>query len=830
MKPEEKVTCPFCGAEIDPDAIQCPSCGNAWSDAEEREVIRSIMKIPGMGEKRTKKLFEAADLERIKGAGEDDLQEILKKAGIPMKIADRVKDRLETGSSLHLCPECGAFVPGNAEICPICGADLSAGEEEIDFTSSEVNDVHQLKDDLFLEESTNLYLCRVCGAFIMEHNERCPVCGAPMPENRADMPVSVNERLEDEEKNLRAIKGFFGVQDLKKVEKIDTDVLSSVTELDICSSCGAFVRPEAIRCPVCGAELVPEIDEEKEKEVVDEALFALEDLKNELIGAEVDVPAEEESEYVCSVCGSPVPEDAVKCPVCGTLFEDEDEEKRDAELVLSIEDVLSDEDEPIPAAQEAVTAEYASSEETVSPTTETEDERIKEEIKEEVNFIFAPLPTHKNEDPLKASSPEKEELARVLEGGMDEISPPEKSQEISLSDTKPDENPESDIDDGRWNRTEDIVMAASAVGASLLASEYLLTNGLVPNPVMAYGASSISIFLSLMVAGLVLLFLDRKRVFRTPWVNAVTASTLLFPALTMLFWYLYPSLKGHAELDMIFLALYFISVAALWKLIKDRMNPMWIWFLGIIQIVAHSLLFISDFHPWLSVSEPLPSYLLAITGGAYLVIGIYLRIDAAMRSLLSTRDVLMGHRHYMNGEYDEAMRYYSRALERKKPYEGGYDLAYYSKGTALLSAGNSLEALKYLNRAVKANPGNEMAWNNRGIALSKLGLDDGALASYEKALEINPDYDVAWNNKGNVLARMGRYRDALECYERAIKLNPEYKDAWMNKGYVLIKLDRYAEAKECADRVLRPSRKGAGRQGGAAGRGSDQQSFLDSGI
>jgi len=170
------------------------------------------------------------------------------------------------------------------------------------------------------------------------------------------------------------------------------------------------------------------------------------------------------------------------------------------------------------------------------------------------------------------------------------------------------------------------------------------------------------------------------------------------------------------------------------------------------------------------------------------------------------------HEHPPGPTVEEAMKYYTRAISRRKGDEGGYDLAYYGKGTALLGAGNIVEALKYLNKAIKENPDNEMAWNNRGIALSRLGLEEAALKSYKEAIRANPQYEIAWNNRGNALARMGRYEEALKAYNRALRINPEYRDAWINKGYVLIKMDRYREAKECAEHIL-PSSKKVPRKG-----------------
>ena len=780
MSSANETTCPFCGAEIDADALRCPHCGSEWEDVEERETLRAIMKIPGMGEKRTKRLQEAG-FKRIKDIEDADLEEILKKTKLPFRIAKEIKETVEKQPELYMCPNCGAFIPADSKVCPICGAEISP--EEV--LGKEVES-RALKDDLFMDENS-LYICRVCGAFVSENDEECPVCGAPMPENRAPLAGGREEaerKLENEERNIKAIRGFFGVENIKNEPLPTDDILESNTELDICSNCGAFVRPEAEVCPVCGASLIPEIPREEEKKVENEALDALEDLKNQLIGADIEapVPETERVEYVCPNCGSPVEPDAEVCPVCGARFEKENEEfaeegkvpQPEESTVLSLEDALSEK----PRA-----------------------EAVKEdEIKTEVDSLIMPSRKEKAE---VSGNEAKEELARVLEGGLDKVSSIKvEKKKRTVKRRIPEEKHES----RDWRRMEDIGMAASAIAAAFLSSEYLLTYTVVRNPRMAYGIGALSVFIPLLIIAAFFIVLDRKRVFASPASSLLLLLPIAFSLVVPLHWYLRQGFGDAFLCEIILLSLYFAGTLAVTYILRDTAEPLILWFSGIVQIAVHSLLFTAASSPWTAAGDVVPSYALAVSGGITMSLGIYLRIDSGVRALLAARDVVVGHRYYLGGDYGEAMKYYTRAINRRHSNEPGYDLAYYSKGTALLSAGNNVEALRYLNRAVKENPNNEMAWNNRGIAMSKLGLNAGAMKCYDKALSINQDYEVAWNNKGNALARMGKYEEALECYDRALGLNPDYNDAWVNKGYILIKLGRYEEARKCADHILQPKK------------------------
>ena len=787
MSSETAVTCPFCGAEIEADALRCPRCGSEWESVEERETLRAIMKIPGMGKKRTERLRDAG-FKSMKDIEDADLEDILKKTNLPFKIAKNIKETVEKQPELYMCPNCGAFIPADSKVCPICGAEVHPTEvlgEEVERRA--------LKDDLFMDEKA-LYICRVCGAFVSEDEEKCPVCGAAMPENRVPLEGSVEEaerKLENEEKNIKAIRGFFGVENIRNEPLPTDDILESNTELDICSNCGAFVRPEAEFCPVCGASLVSEIPQEEEEKAEDEALDALEDLRNQLIGADIEstVPEAESVEYVCPNCGSPVEPDAKVCPVCGARFEEENEENtEESEIpsaeepaVLSLEDVLS---EKPPA--EAAPAQMESDREDV--------------IKTEVDSLLTPSKQAKAD---VSGNETKEELARVLEGGLDKVSSikVERKKKTEPERIQPEKYRRRD-----WRRLEDIGMAASAIAAAFLSSEYLLTYTVVGNPRMAYGIGALSVFIPLLILAALLMVLDRKRAFASPASALLMLSPIVFSLAVPGRWYLHQG-PGDAFLsDIILLSLYFAGTIGVTFILKETAEPLILWFSGIVQIAVHSLLFTFAGSPWTAAGDVIPSYALAVSGGITMSLGIYLRIDSGVRALLAARDVVVGHRYYLGGDYGEAMKYYTRAINRRRSNEPGYDLAYYSKGTALLGAGNPVEALRYLNRAVKENPNNEMAWNNRGIAMSKLGLNEGAMKCYEKALSLNPGYEVAWNNKGNSLARMGKYEEALECYDRALKLNPDYNDAWVNKGYILIKLGRYEEARKCADHILQPKK------------------------
>ncbi len=187
---------------------------------------------------------------------------------------------------------------------------------------------------------------------------------------------------------------------------------------------------------------------------------------------------------------------------------------------------------------------------------------------------------------------------------------------------------------------------------------------------------------------------------------------------------------------------------------------------------------------------------------------------------------------FIKGLYKEALHYYKKALEidpnyKEAWYNRGYahhaigklriavadywhalkidprdEVAWNNMGNALYNLGRYMESIPYFMKAVQVNPNYEISWNNIGNALNKIGLHRESLPFHEKALSINPKFDYAWHAKGHALCELGDYENAFECLENAIELNPEYGETWYWRGYVLFKLGMYEESIESLKKAL----------------------------
>ncbi len=269
--------CPNCGSFLSGDAASCTSCGLVFEAGEEEELEPEKFTCPMC----KKDLHPGAD--RCEGCGFDF-------------SAEKDKDGFwyKEQGGLFMCPNCGAFIPRDAERCSICNSVLEVGEEEdvpqpqavlcpmcgipapagagkcasCGFDFSEEKD----KDGFWYKDSVALFICPMCGAFMSEAADKCANCGAVFEEDGAeketardivpDMAAKITvekeadeliEMMEIEEELDAATKsGPRDSQDLPADGETVAPVPAS-DSLVLCPVCGAFSRSGGTKCPACDA-------------------------------------------------------------------------------------------------------------------------------------------------------------------------------------------------------------------------------------------------------------------------------------------------------------------------------------------------------------------------------------------------------------------------------------------------------------------------------------------------------------------------------------------------------------------------------------------------
>lgn len=146
--------------------------------------------------------------------------------------------------------------------------------------------------------------------------------------------------------------------------------------------------------------------------------------------------------------------------------------------------------------------------------------------------------------------------------------------------------------------------------------------------------------------------------------------------------------------------------------------------------------------------------------------------------------------YYARGQTAEAMRYFDEAL-RLDPNDVE---ALTGRGNLLSDEGRIEEALAVFRKAVEANPRYPQAHNNLGNALVDLGRLDEGVEHLRRAVDLSPGFALAYSNLGKALALRGQLDQAIQSFERALRLTPELLPARRNLGVALVLKGRFEEA------------------------------------
>ncbi|MGD0259378.1 MAG: tetratricopeptide repeat protein [Verrucomicrobiota bacterium] len=130
------------------------------------------------------------------------------------------------------------------------------------------------------------------------------------------------------------------------------------------------------------------------------------------------------------------------------------------------------------------------------------------------------------------------------------------------------------------------------------------------------------------------------------------------------------------------------------------------------------------------------------------------------------------------GQTDEAIRQYQEAIRLKPDYAGTRN----NLGIALVRKGRTDEAISQYQEAFRLKPNYADAHYNLGIALVSKGQMDEAIRQYQEAIRLKPNYAEAHYNLGAALDKKGQTDEAIRHYQEALRLKPDYAEVHNNLG------------------------------------------------
>jgi tetratricopeptide (TPR) repeat protein/ADP-heptose:LPS heptosyltransferase len=133
------------------------------------------------------------------------------------------------------------------------------------------------------------------------------------------------------------------------------------------------------------------------------------------------------------------------------------------------------------------------------------------------------------------------------------------------------------------------------------------------------------------------------------------------------------------------------------------------------------------------------------------------------------------------GQFKQGLELGRRALEVGPPQARVHNLI----GKAHDRLGDSLEAAKSYDAALKLDPDFAEAHGNRANLLAAAGMNKEALAEFSRAIALDPKSVPDLVNRGAVLEQMGRTEEALKDYDAAIALDENLSAAHANRANTL---------------------------------------------
>ena len=150
---------------------------------------------------------------------------------------------------------------------------------------------------------------------------------------------------------------------------------------------------------------------------------------------------------------------------------------------------------------------------------------------------------------------------------------------------------------------------------------------------------------------------------------------------------------------------------------------------------------------------------------------------------------LHGHFTGVKDIYDEAIRYYDKAIELHPEFAQ----AYYERGVAYSFKEDFNTAVVDLTQAIELNPDFIPSYTQRGFYRIRNDDYDGAISDYNWVIERSPSA-TAYSDLGDAYRRKGDFDSALKECNKAIDLMPNYYYPYKIRGCIYCDQNAYEKA------------------------------------
>lgn len=150
-----------------------------------------------------------------------------------------------------------------------------------------------------------------------------------------------------------------------------------------------------------------------------------------------------------------------------------------------------------------------------------------------------------------------------------------------------------------------------------------------------------------------------------------------------------------------------------------------------------------------------------------------------------------------NVYWREPLLFFQRLLK----YAPDSARVYYNLGNEYHNNGEDEEAIAAWKKAIEIRPDYETAYNNLGNTYLALNKGGEAISAYKKAIEIKNDHANAYYNLGNAYFSINKIEEAIASWKKATEIKKDYKEAYHNLAVIYFQQKQYNLAIENCDRA-----------------------------